>query len=163
MKNRINLPDTVASLQDLTTLILEVRDYTKWFSHNAILQRVSKKKTAQPLVLSPSASELMRDFEKIQPLSTRSLDELIDTLNLYKNTAPTLTITLAAPPTNDIKQTLINWCRKNVAPNVMIAFRFNTTILGGLVVHSGSRIFDWSFRRQILDARGQFPEILRRV
>jgi len=163
MKARINLPDSVASLQDLTALMLEVREYTKWFSHNAILQRVSKKRVTRPMPLSPSASMLLRDWENIQPITVRSLDELIDILNLYKNTAPTITITLAAPATNDIKHTLIGWCRTNIAPNIMVAFGFNATLLGGMVVHHGSRIFDWSFRRQILNGRERFGEVLRRV
>jgi len=163
MKARINLPDSVASLQDLTALMLEVREYTKWFSHNAILQRVSKKRVTKPMPLSPSAGMLLRDWENIQPITVRSLDELIDILNLYKNTAPTITITLAAPATNDIKHTLIGWCRTNIAPNIMVAFGFNATLLGGMVVHHGSRIFDWSFRRQILNGRERFGEVLRRV
>ena len=163
MKNRINLPDSITSLQDLTALILEVRDYTKWYSHNAILQRVSKKRARKPFDLTPSARDVMRQWEQFQPINARSLDDLIDLLNVYKHTAPTLTITLASPPTNDIKQSLISWCRKNIAPNVMIAFGFNSTILGGLVVHYGSRIFDWSFRRKILDGRQAFAEVLRHV
>jgi hypothetical protein len=163
LKNRVDLPDTVTSLQDLTALIIEIREYTKWFSHNEILARVSKKHKAQPISISASATKILQEWEKQQPINTRSLDILIDTLTLYKNTAPTLNITLAAPATNDIKQTLIGWCRKNIAPNVMVAFGFNSTILGGMVVHYGSRIFDWSFRRQILDNRQKFGEVLRRV
>jgi DNA-binding Xre family transcriptional regulator len=163
MKTNLPLPDSVASIQDLMALILEIQQYTKWFSHNAILKRVNSKKKTEPITISPRATQLLHDWDKIQPINTRSLDALIDTLNLYKNTAPTLTITLAAPPTNDIKETLTNWCRKNIAPNSMVTFRFNATILGGLVVQHGSRIFDWSFRRLILNGRGKFPEVLRRV
>lgn len=163
MKTRVNLPDDVASIQDLTSLILEIREYVKWFSHNAILERVSKKRTTKPIAISSSATKLLQQWEKLQPITTRSLDELLDTLNVYRNTAPSLSITLAAPVTNDIKQTLINWCRTNIAPNVMVTFGFNATLLGGLVIHSGSRIFDWSFRRQILASRNNFAEVLRRV
>lgn len=163
MKAKLQLPDEVTSIQDLMALIIEVREFTKWFSHNAILKRVGSKKKSAPPALSPSATELLHAWEKDEPLSVRSLDTLTDLLNLYKNTAPTLTITLAAPPTNDIKRTLTNWCRANIAPNIMIAFGFNATILGGLVIHHGSRIFDWSFRRQLLAERQKFPEVLRRV
>jgi len=161
--SNLRLPDTITSIQDLLKLILEVQEYTKWFSHNAILERVNSKKKTQPVAVSPSTAEVIQAWDKIQPLNTRSLDALIDTLNLYKKTAPTITITLAAPATNDIKTTLIGWCRKNIAPNVMVAFGFNATILGGMVVHAGSHIFDWSFRRNILNGREKFPEVLRRV
>jgi hypothetical protein len=163
MKNNINLPDSITSVQGLTELILEVREYTKWYSHDAILRRVSPKRTSKPFELTPNAKEVIRQWEHIQPITVRSLDGLIDKLNLYKNTAPTLRITLASPPTNDIKKKLISWCRMNIAPNVMVSFEFNATILGGLVVHYGSRIFDWSFRRKIIDQRHTFAEVLRHV
>jgi hypothetical protein len=32
-----------------------------------------------------------------------------------------------------------------------------------MVVVHGSRIYDWSFRRQILATREKFPEVLRNV
>jgi F0F1-type ATP synthase delta subunit len=91
------------------------------------------------------------------------LDKLIETLEDYGTSAPIITITLAAPAPNSLKKTLIDWCRKNIAPNALIDFRFNATMLGGMVVQYGSRIYDWSFRRQILAARDKFPEILRNV
>jgi len=62
-----------------------------------------------------------------------------------------------------IQKNLVNWCRENIAPNILITFQFNATLLGGMVIRHGSNIFDWSFRRQILAARNNFPEVLRRV
>ena len=53
-------------------------------------------------------------------------------------------------------------CRP-VAPDVLVNFQFNATILGGMVVRYGSHVYDWSFRRQILAKRDTFPEVLRRV
>ena len=91
------------------------------------------------------------------------LDELIATLEVYRKTATTVTITLAAPATSEIKKTLVNWCRHNISADILVSFQFNATILGGMVVRHGSRVFDWSFKRQILAARANFPEVLRRV
>ena len=85
------------------------------------------------------------------------------TLEKYIKTAPSITITLVAPTTNDTRKTLVNWCRKNIAPNILVDFRFNTTILGGMVIRYGSHIFDWSFRRQLLNNSKNFSEILRHV
>jgi F0F1-type ATP synthase delta subunit len=50
-----------------------------------------------------------------------------------------------------------------VAPNMLVDFKFNSTMLGGMVVQYGSHIYDWSFRQRILDARDKFPEVLRSV
>ena len=159
----LKLPDSISSPQDLVAVILEIRDYTRWFSHRSIIKRVSKKRTSEPPVMSPAATELLRECSAKKPLSQLSLGKLIKTLEKFQSTAPTLTITLAAPPTSDIKRTLVAWCRENIAPNVAVTFQFNATLLGGMVVRSGSHIYDWSFRRQILANRAKFPEVLRRV
>jgi hypothetical protein len=159
----LKLPDSVSSSQDLTSLQLEMRDYARWFAHDAMKKRVSGKASSSAPQLTPSANELLHSWTAGKPLTQTRLDDLIKALDVYKRDATTLTITLAAPPTNDIKQTLVSWCRTNIAPDVLITFQFNSTLLGGMVVRYGSRVFDWSFRRQILAARTSFPEVLRRV
>lgn len=160
---KFKLPETVSSAQDLLALELELRDYAKWFAHNAIKERVHAKHGTPPPALSPAGLDLVRQYSEKRLLTQQHLNELVKTLEDFRRTAPTLTITLAAPPTGDIKKTLVAWCRDNLTPNVLITFQFNATILGGMVVHSGSRIFDWSFRRRLLTERSRFPEILRRV
>jgi F0F1-type ATP synthase delta subunit len=84
-------------------------------------------------------------------------------LREFEESAPHITLTLAAPAPNGLKKTLISWCRDNIDKNILVDFKFNATILGGMVVVYGSRIFDWSFKRQILAAREKFPEVLRNV
>lgn len=164
---KLKLPESVSSTQDLSGLIIELSDYTRWFSKNAIRKRVSTKKqksrASNEPALSAAASEMVRSWTTSNPMTTLSLNKLIKTLEKSKANASVINITLAAPPTNEIKTKLVAWCRKNIAPDVMVSFNFNTTILGGMVVRSGSRIFDWSFKRQILAARETFPEVLRRV
>ena len=160
---KLRLPDSVYSSQHLTSLILEIRDYARWFYHNGIKERTNTKHAVLPPFLSPAALELIRTCSGTRLLDQPSLDALIEKLVAYEKNAPCLTITLAAPPSGDVKQTLVAWCRTNIAPNVLVAFQFNATLLGGMVVRYGSHIFDWSFRRQILAARDRFPEVLRRV
>lgn len=157
------LPDSISSPQDLTALITELRECARWFSHEETKKRAGVKRASEPPVMSPSAAELVRELEVKKAVNPQSLAELIESLEKAKDTAPTITITLAAPPTSGIKTTLVGWCRKNIAPNVLVAFQFNTTLLGGMVVRSGSHVFDWSFRRKILDGRARFPEVLRNV
>lgn len=161
---KLKLPNSVSSEQDLAALILEIHDYAKWYSHTSIKQRVQNQhEVDQPPTLSAAATDVLHSWGENQPLNQTLLNELITTLENFKNTAPTMTITLAAPAPGDLKQTLVNWCRSNISPSMLVTFKFNSTILGGMVVHYGSRVFDWSFRRQILAGRAKFPEILRRV
>jgi hypothetical protein len=160
---KLRLENSVSSPQDLNALIGEVRGYARWFAHNAIKERMKVKRTGPQPVLSPATTTLLGEWGRRVPLSQKGLDELLTTLEEFAATAPQLTITLAAPPTSGLKKTLVAWCRENIAPNVLINFQFNATLLGGMVVRYGSRIFDWSFRRQILETRQNFPEVLRRV
>ncbi len=160
---KLKLPDSVASSQDLTALLLEVRTYARWFTHESIKKRVDVKHSSEPPTLSLATTELIRAWETKKALDSQSLDGLIEALEAYADTARSITITLSAPPTNGLKATLVAWCRANIAPNILVTFQFNATLMGGMVVRYGSRVFDWSFRRQLLAARDRFPEVLRRV
>lgn len=160
---KLALPNSVSSLQDLSTLINEVKEYGKWWTHNAIKHQVGAKKGTPPPVLSDGALEVIRAASGKKLLDQRTLDALIKELEGYKKTAPTATITLAAPAPKSVKLELVTWCRANLDPSILVSFEFNSTLLGGMVVRFGSHVFDWSFRRQILAARGNFPEVLRRV
>jgi hypothetical protein len=155
---KLQLASSVSSLQDVTALLLEVHGYAKWFSQTEIKKQVHAEHMSEPPVLSPAASQLLQ-----QVGSQQALDELIRALEELKNTAPSMTITLAAPAPGDLKQSLVAWCRENISPNILVNFRFNATILGGMVVRYGSHVFDWSFKRQLLANRAHFPEVLRRV
>jgi len=165
VKAELKLHESISSLQDLKGLILELRDYSKWFAHNAIKQRVgakSKAKNQEP-TLSDAANAAIRAWTTKASLSDKSLGELIAALEGYALSAPQFTIVLAGPPSAGLKKTIVAWCRDNVAPHILVNFQFNSTLLGGLVVRSGSHVYDWSFRRQILDNRAKFPETLRHV
>ena len=160
---KLQLPDTVSSFQDLSVLTLEIRDYAKWFAANAIKERVHAKNATPPPVLTPAAMELVRHASSKKLLTGTDLEQLINALEDAKKTAPTITITLAAPATADAKKKLVEACRAHLADNALVTFKFNTNLCGGMVINYGSRVFDWSFRRQILANRAKFPEVLRSV
>jgi len=159
----LKLPDSVSSPQDIKAIVLEVRQYARWFAHASVKQQVSGGKVAEPPAMSPGATALIQGLAGGKPLTQTALDGLIEALEVFETKAPHMTITLAAPPPESLKKTLITWCRQHVAPDILVTFQFNSTLLGGMVVRYGSHVFDWSFRRQILAARGKFPEVLRHV
>lgn len=160
---KLKLPDTVSSAQDLATLAREIGDYKRWFEHEAIKKRVNAKHKSEEPVLSTSVSDILHSLDTKEGIDQKSLDELTEMLVQYGKNAPTMTVTLAAPPTGSTKKTLISWSRENIAPNILVNFKFNSTLLGGMVINLGSRTFDWSFRRQILASSSNFPEVLKRV
>lgn len=165
MKSRAHfvLPDSIVSPQDITGLLLELHDYARWFSHNAIKKKVHTGRLDNGPELSPQARDLLHEWSKTGPLNVKSLDKNIRALADYAHTAPHMTITLAAPAPARLKQTLTAWCRQNFAPDMLVSFDFNSSLCGGMVVRYGSHMFDWSFRRQILAQKQKFPEVLRNV
>ncbi len=158
---KLSLPSTVASLQDLNDIILDIREYAKWYSHNAIKKSGSKKSEGPDI--SSTAKEILRQYSDSNSLNASGISELVEYLEKLKTNAPTISVTLASVPTSDLKKSIVEWSRSNLDPDTMVKFQFNATILGGIVVKCGSRIFDWSFRRKILDKRDKYPEILRNV
>jgi len=160
---KLKLPGSVASSQDLTALIIEVREYSRWFAHESIKRQVDAKNASPSPVLSAGTLELLRDWKANQQITGQSLEELVQLLEDFAKNPHSMTITLAAAPTSSLKTALVNWCRENIAPSVLVSFKINSNLLGGMVVQHGSHIFDWSFKRKILENRKNFAEVLRRV
>lgn len=163
MGQQLKLPNSISSRQDLTALILEIREYAKWYGHVSVKQQVGVGQMGEPPAVSDAAAEMLAGLNSGQPVTRELLDKLIEDLEEFGNNAPTLSITLAAPASNPLKAQLVGWCRETIAPDILVNFRFNSTLLGGMVIRYGSRIYDWSFRRQILTNRAKFAEVLRRV
>ncbi len=159
----IKLPDTICSPQDLTALILEIREYARWFEHESVKQRTgSSTRSTQP-VLSVTTTALLRSVSTNGTLQPARLDSLIHELEDYKASAPTITLTLAAPAPERLKTELTAWCRTELSPNILVSFEYNRTLLGGMVVRYGSHVHDWSFRRALLTTNVKFSEVLARV
>lgn len=159
----LKLPNSIFSRQDLKALIMEIRQYAGWVGQNTVKKKVTGQEISESPAISGPAAEMVEQWHTQKQPSRDSLDELVAALERLDAAAPRLTITLAAPASGNLKQNLVNWCRQNIAKDILVDFRFNSTILGGMVISYGSHIFDWSFRRQILAGRGRFPEALRRV
>lgn len=161
---KFKLPNDIASPQDLASLTREIHDYASWYAHESIKKRVAIKHTSTPPPLSNGGKQLIREIETSPGgMSRQNLDSLLRMLEDYAANVSTVIITLAAPAPASLKSTLVGWCRENISPNVFVNFQINSTLLGGMVVRHGSRVFDWSFRRKLLGASSSFPEILRHV
>lgn len=160
---KLNLPESVYSPQDIAGLIIELHDYSRWFSSQAILKRTHASHNSEQPSISSVSMGLINSLETKNGISQHDIDELISTLEKLRSSLPVITVTLAAPATRDIKKTIVIWCRKNISDNILVNFGFNATLLGGMVIRSGSHIFDWSFKRQILENRAKFPEVLKNV
>ncbi len=160
---KLVMPDSVASSQDLAIILRDVQSYSNWASRELIKQKVAGKSTSAQPILSEDATQIIRAWSAGKPMTQASIDELLEALEAYRKSAPTITITLAAIPSGDVKKKLVAWCRKELNQNILVSFRLNRNILGGLVVAYGSHIHDWSFRRKLLESNTRFSEVLVNV
>lgn len=160
---KLSLPDEVASSQDLKAVIADVRRYSKWASQNSIKQRVSSSKADSQPEISAAAVNFINQWLVENGKQAKTLDPLIEMLEDFAGSVPHATVTLAAPAPRKLKQEIVAWFRKNVQPDILVDFKFNATMLGGMVVHYGSQVYDWSFKKSILANRAKFPEVLRNV
>jgi len=158
-----SLPSSVSSPQDLTALTTDVQSYAKWLSQYSIASKAKTSYSAAHPEITPAAIELIRAASDQKSITEKQVDELIADLESFAKTAPVMTITLAAPLSVGTKKTLVDWCRTSIHPNILITFQFNSLLLGGMVLRTGSTIFDWSFRRSLLERKTRFTEVLDRV
>lgn len=159
----LRLPNSVASSQDVMSLLFEIKEYSKWFSHEIIKVESHIKKVSKSPDLSIGAKLLLEELSEKKSLSKDTLENLIESLSTYCDKAPTISITLASPTNEKTKETLVSWCRKNLAQNTLVNFGFNSSLLGGMVIRCGSHIYDWSFKRQILANKQNFAKVLKNV
>jgi len=159
-----NLPASIVSAQDLTMVIREIQDYTAWATHETIKQKTGSKRPLAPAPeLTVAATELVGTWSKTKGASADSYRQLIEALERIAKKAPTITITLAGPAPQHVKEHIVAWCRDNLSDNILVTFKFNRTILGGMVVRAGSHIYDWSLHRKLIDSGRAFTEVLSRV
>ncbi len=158
-----SLPPTVYSSNDVTSLTLEIRAYAKWYRQYVNAARVGTKLTAEQPDLTELASNVIRQWSQSTPLSPERIDQLIEDLETTARHAPSITITLAAPAPAEVKHALVMWCRSNLHPDMLVTVRFSSTIAGGMVVRLGSRMYDWSWKRLLMEQRSNYAEVLRRV
>ncbi len=157
------LPAQIVSPQDLTLVIREIADYIAWATHETIKQRVGAATRSQTPEVSPAATELLSNWTKQNGNSVESYRQLTETLERIAKQAPTITITLAGPAPQVVREHLVTWCRQNLSRHVLVTFKFNRTLLGGMVVRAGSHIYDWSLHRRLMEHGRKFTEVLARV
>lgn len=159
----LSLPDTLTSREEVIGVVREVHQFAAWVQQVGIAKKAGASLDLPEPQLSAITRALLIDYKKQHGLASKDLDVLTSELERLHKTATTLTVTLAAPATSEVKAELIRWVRTNLGQNILITFQFNSTILGGLIVRCGSHVYDWSFRSRILNERHKFAEVLSRV
>ena len=159
----LKLTEDINSAEDLKAVIEEITEYRTYFRHTQIKSKFKNGVSRGDPDLSVAAVELMTQAKGTKPITLPEIDQLLTELEKLYAKAPKIRVVLAAAPTPAIKKTLSQWIRKNIAELILIDYRFDSTILGGMIVIFGSHIYDWSLRREILASKDKLNEILAHV
>ncbi|HUC86933.1 MAG TPA: F0F1 ATP synthase subunit delta [Candidatus Saccharimonadales bacterium] len=74
-----------------------------------------------------------------------------------------VTITLAALASRALRTELVEWMRMNLKANLLVDFHVNPDIAGGIVIRTTNRVYDFSFRHQLLADTKRFTKALDHV
>ena len=155
----IVLPATVASRQDVARLRTEVERYRAWIrQYKNALKRDIRYQNEQP-ALSDAATILIRQWLE----ANQTLDALVDELARLTKTAPSITLTLAGPAPASVQAQLVGWARSRLSEQMLVEFRWNAQILGGIVARTDTSIYDWSHRQLLMASREKLVERLLHV
>ncbi len=161
---KVELSSWLYSSTRLILVINELQTYANWYGHEDIRGRVGLGiQVENAPKLSVASLELLADIQKEQTITGATFDELIAALQKIREEAPTITMVLAGIASEPVKQRLVGWVRQEISHQALVTFQCDSTLLGGLVVRMGSHVYDWSFRKKILDQKDEFTKVLNRV
>lgn len=157
---KFELPAAVYSPQLLESVIYDVQYYLDWTRQNDIRKQMGVAVKEEP---NHSAETVLviEAWLNGKPATLEALEELLDYLKGLK--LPEVHITLAALPNRNQRETLVKWFRNNAKSQLLLSFVADRNLGGGIVIRTPNRIFDYTWKRQLVENRDKIAEITRRV
>ncbi|HEX3081953.1 MAG TPA: hypothetical protein VHQ86_01745 [Candidatus Saccharimonadia bacterium] len=155
------LPAAVYSPQLLESVIYDVQTYLDWYHQTQIQKKVHAPKESAEPTHSAETVVVIEAWLGGKPATVESLEALLEYLRSLK--LPQVHVMLAALPNRAQRETLVNWFRTNVGPDLLLAFVADRNLGGGVVIRTPNRVFDYTWKQQLVAGRDKFAEILKRV
>ena len=155
--NTLALPVDLNSPDQLSATSLELAAYMSSLRDAA----VRAKSNGQDIQL-PDMSDLLTELLRasgVDPENSAGLDDMRTQLDQLLNKAPVVHLTLAALPARTFKRKMTLWFRTEVHPFILLTFAARADLGGGVVLQSGSHVYDYTFRRSILDNKKRISEL----
>jgi hypothetical protein len=146
----MTLPYDVYSPDQISALTMELRRY---IGARQDASRRSDHGASSQLTLSAQLSSLLESSGDI------TAQQLLEELEAVLKNAPTVHIITGGPAGNQLKHQITAWFRDNIHPSTLVDFAFRHDLGGGVVVRAGSRIYDFSLKRRIMDNRHRISEL----
>ncbi len=154
------LPAAVYSPQLVESVIYDIEHYLEWYRQTQIQKRVGAKATEEP-THSAETALVIETWLGGKPATLETLEDLLATLRGLK--LAQVHIMLAALPNRSQRELLVNWFRTNVSPHLLLSFVADRNLGGGAVIRTPNRVFDYTWKQQLIAGRSKLAEILKRV
>jgi hypothetical protein len=154
------LPAAIYSPQLLESVIYDLQVYVDWIRQNEIRTRVGTHLKDEPNH-SDETVLVIEAWQKGEAPTIDSIQALITHLRNLK--LPQVHITLAALPNHAQRQTLVEWFRSNATQQLLVSFVADRNMGGGVVIRTPNRVFDYSWRQELVAGRDKLAEIVRHV
>jgi hypothetical protein len=154
------LPGAVYSPQLLESVTFDIEHYLDWYRQTKIQKKVGAKSSDEPTHSAETALVIEAWLAGKSP-TVESLEELIKYLRALK--LPEVHVMLAALPNRAQREELVNWFRTNTTPHLLLSFVADRNLGGGVVVRTPNRVFDYTWKQELLGSRDKIAGIVKRV
>jgi hypothetical protein len=92
-------------------------------------------------------------------LTEAHLDEVRTWLKALQAKAPVIHIGLPGVPSEALRRALAHWFRERIDPTILLDFEVDRELAGGFVLRVGGQLYDYSFRKRLLDKKAVIARI----
>jgi len=140
------LPPQITTPGDLNRLIRELDDLDEYLNQAAL--RGSQEASKLPQT-SRALEELatMNSLKLLQSNDRKAFKTLLDEI---KHKAPTIHFGFASPPPLSFLNKLVSWLRSNIHPQLLIKVGLEPSIVGGCIVRTTNKQFDFTLRKHFI-------------
>jgi hypothetical protein len=154
------LPVAVYSSQLLESVTFDIEHYLDWYRETRIKKKVGAKATDEPTHSAETVLVIEAWLAGKAP-TVESLEALVKYLRELK--MPEVHIMLAALPNRAQREVLVDWFRANTTPHLLMSFVADRNLGGGVVVRTPNRVFDFTWKQQLVASRDKLAGIVKRV
>ena len=159
-EREFELPGAVYSPQLLEAVTYDIERYLEWY-RDAQVRKTVGAKTADEPTHSAETALVIEAWLAGRPPTLELLEQLVDWLQKVK--LPEVHIMLAAMPNRAQRTALVDWFRNNTTPHLLLSFVADRNLGGGVVVRTPNRVFDYTWKQELMAGRDKLAEILKRV
>ncbi|MBW3538413.1 hypothetical protein KY386_02885 [Candidatus Parcubacteria bacterium] len=158
------LPAAIGSPEQLQEALVKLESYIDLCSRRSVKQRTGAGSgdDEQLRGLGEQLGEMLGEAAAGN-LPAEQAEQLKGRLEELVRSAPRIHLTLPELPPAGLKQQVVSWVRTNLSPDALVVFHRNRALAGGFAVRAGSRVYDFSFRKRLLDQSAAVARILNDV